>query len=166
MIRTVVLAAIAAALLSACTVKEVGIDPNMPTALLKDSDANLVKGNFLVADRADFFYAASIEGTAVSNNVSSTSMASSGNGFSLRVREEERRIPARPITLTIAAVTYFAAPISAMFNDSHQVSGEVRFEPVVGETYVVTGELRKGYSAVWIQTEDGRIVTPKIEKKT
>jgi len=117
------------------------------------------------ADRVDFFVMTRADGKQAGNAISATSMLNEGRGFSLKVQEFERPVPIRPMQVELLALTYYAAPISSLFNDTHEVKGTVRFEPAAGETYVVTGELRDGYSAVWIQTAGGRMVTEKVEKR-
>ncbi|MBC8036837.1 MAG: hypothetical protein H7X89_06440 [Rhizobiales bacterium] len=152
-------------LLSACAAQLVEEDFAGPTAVVRDSHANFVKGNLIRADRVDFFILSRADGKQTGNALSATSMLNEGRGFSLKVQEFERRVPIKPMQAELLALTYHAAPISSLFNDTHEVKGTVRFEPQADQVYVVTGELRKGYSAVWIQTADGRVVTEKVEKR-
>ncbi len=159
------LATALAVLLSACATPLVDKDFAGSTAVVRDSNANFVKGNLVRADRVDFFVMTRADGKQTGNAISATSMLNEGRGFSLKVQEFERRVPIRPMQVELIGVTYYAAPISSLLNDTHEVKGTVRFEPQAEQVYVVTGELRGGYSAVWIQTADGRVVTEKVEKR-
>ena len=75
-----------------------------------------------------------------------------------------REVPARSVSLEIAGRTEYAAPILALANKVYEVKGKLEFTPVVGERYVVTGQLGEGYSAVWVENEESRkVVARKVE---
>jgi hypothetical protein len=75
-----------------------------------------------------------------------------------------RDVPAQPQTFTISGRTHYAAPILAMVQTVHGLSGDIRFVPLGGHMYDVKGVFGDSYSAVWIEDEQSRaIMDHKIE---
>ena len=115
--------------------------------------------------KIDLFYAYKVDGKIINNILSETASRNSGRGFVLDVAPYERRLPVKPVTIELVATTYHAADIGGIFGESYFVSGTVTFTPVDGGRYVVRGILGEDYSAVWLETADGRVVGKKIEKR-
>ncbi|MEM6460467.1 MAG: hypothetical protein AAF724_00975 [Pseudomonadota bacterium] len=170
--RLVVLLSVS--LLAGCvTSAVVPEDYSGPTALIEDSSGEVVSPSspwfspkrLVEPQKADLFYVYQIDGKRVDNIAYKTEMLGGNSGFRLRLYPVERKVPIRTMKVTLAGLTYYAAPIGEMFNDVYRVSGDVDFTPVAGETYIVRGVLGKDYSAVWIETDEGSIVTQKVENK-
>lgn len=108
--------------------------------------------------KGQFFVVLELDGRAVQNALGETRSASYGRGFSLTSRYTTRDVPAMPMKVKLLATHQTAAPIheiaSRMAGTFYSAGGTVDFTPVVGRKYVVTGELKKERSCVWIQ-EDG-----------
>lgn len=161
---TIVSAALAL-LLAACATQLVKDDYAGPTAMVRDTYSNFVATTLFKAGHADFFVMARADGKFIENALQKTASANQGRGFTLAPYDHERRVPVRPIKAELRAEVFYSAPISSLLHDTRAVSGTVNFDPVAGESYIVTGELRDGYSAVWIATADGRLVTEKIVRR-
>ena len=144
-----------------------------PTAVLADSsgEVTLPKMGLLDPRRlvtpptVDMFYAFNIDGETIQTIGTRTYQRNQYRGFNLEVVQTERRIPIKPITVEIAGQTYHAADIGGIFGKSYFVKGTVTFTPVANTRYVVRGTLSDAYSAVWIETASGRLVSRKIEKR-
>lgn len=130
-----------------------------PTALVKDSNANFVSGGLFKSDKAEIFSMMKVDGKPIDNAFSRTASASEGLGMGMRVREHERRVPIKPMTVELFGILYYPAPISTLFNPTYETKRTVKFHPVAGETYVVRGRLGKSGSDVWIETAGGQRVT-------
>ena len=115
--------------------------------------------------KIDLFYAYKVDGKIINNTLSETASRNSGRGFVLDVAPYERRLPIKPLTIELVATTHHAAEIGGIFDESYFVSGTTTFTPLDGGRYVVRRILGKDYSAVWLETADGRIVGEKIEKR-
>lgn len=145
-----------------------------PTAVLADSSDNLVipeygilnPKRFVTPPKVDMFYAFNIDGKRIETIGTATYQRNQYRGFNIDVVPVERRIPIKPLTVEIAGQTYHAADIGGIFGESYFVKGTVTFTPAPNTRYVVRGALSKTYSAVWIETSGGRIVTKKIEKRS
>lgn len=170
----VALVALSALALAGClSTKLVSDDFAGPTAVLADSSANLIVPKFklfslrrfVTPPKIDFFYAYKIDGKIINNIASKTASRNQGRGFSLEVEPHERRLPVKPLSVELVGTTYHAAEIGGIFDESYFVNGTVMFTPAEGARYVVRGILGKGYSGVWIETADGRVVSEKIEKR-
>ena len=151
--------------LAACATKLVSDDFAGPTATVRDSYKNVTSATLIKAGSADFFVLQRADGKPVDNAISITRMTNTGNGFMLRPEGHERRVPIAAMQAELHAETYYSAPVTALFSNTHEVTGMVSFTPVAGETYVVIGELREGYAAVWIETAGGEVVTAKVERR-
>ena len=170
----VALVALSTLVLAGCmTSKVVPDDFAGPTAVLADSSANLVVPRFalfslrrfVTPPKIDLFYAYKVDDRPIVNIAALTATRNENRGFSLDVSPHERRIPVKPLTVELVGTTYHAAEIGGIFDESYFVSGTVTFTPVDGRRYVVRGILSKDYSAVWLETADGRVVGEKIEKR-
>jgi hypothetical protein len=148
------------ALLAACTSNPVPEGYRGPTARVADSWVG--RGDH----SADFFYVAAIDGRQIQNDLSFTEGANYGNGFSLTPFSYDRNVPAQAAAFTIVGRTHYAAPLLEMVNRVYEVRGEVHFAPEPNHSYIVTGKLGDGYSAVWIEdATTGQPVTARVEIK-
>ncbi|MGE0283927.1 MAG: hypothetical protein AB7P20_25395 [Rhizobiaceae bacterium] len=134
-----------------------------PTAVVKDTYANFVKGGFLRHEKVDLFIMQTMDGKLIDNGLLATARAGfkSSLGFSIKPQTFERPIPARPMTVTISAVISYAA--GGVYGGSREpatmATRKIRFNPVAGETYIVRGRIAEDNSAVWLETASGRIVS-------
>ncbi len=113
-----------------------------------------------------FFQLTTVNGRNVSTSSGETYEASYGRGFSMNPVSAYRQIPAEKSILKIEGITYYAAPILDLLGESFSVEGEVELDVLETNSYYVKGELSKEYSAVWIEDNNGNIVTKKIEKSS
>lgn len=140
-----------------------------PTAMIVDSSANRVDRKGFLNPRppkVDLFYAYKVNGKEIDTIATETYNKNQHQGFRMEVVPTERRVPVEPLTVEIAASTYHAAPVGVLFDKSYSVTGTVKFTPAAGQRYFVRGTLGENYSAVWIESAGGRVVTKKIEKRT
>lgn len=153
--------ALAAVVLSACTAAEpIPEGYTGPTAHIRDSSTE--RGSTSV----DLFFLSKIDGGEVFDSLSATANANYGRGFMLEPAVIGRDVPARAAVFTIEGRTHYAAPILELFNTVYEVSGESRFTPAPNRTYVVKGELRDGYTTVWLEdSETGEMVGQRIEQR-
>jgi hypothetical protein len=145
--------------LAGCAAKLVPDDYAGPTAVVKDSNANAVNGGLFKSDHAEIFAMTAVDGKGIPNGFSSTSSASEGLGMGMRLKNEERRVPIKPMKVILFAIVYYPAPISTLFNKTYATEKKVNFHPVAGQTYVVRGKLGDSGSDVWIETAGGQRVT-------
>ena len=129
-----------------------------PTATIKDSVQ--VNGG----SKADFFYAASIDGKAIEESRGKTIQANYGHGMSMNPQLVERQVPVQAMKLELVGRTHHAAPIQSLTSTEYQVKGVISFTPEANKSYVVKGELGEKYSGVWLVEEgSGNVVGNKIE---
>lgn len=117
--------------------------------------------------KGQFFAALEIDGREIQNAIRETRMASNGQGFSLSSRYTTRDVPVRAMKVKLIGTHQTAAPIheiaSRMAGTFFSVEGVADFTPVPGHRYIVTGELAKERSCVWIaDTESSAAATDKI----
>lgn len=150
-------------LLAGCTAKTLPEGFSGPTATVRDSYANYVKGGFFRSEKVDLFIMQEMDGKYVDNSVLATYRASfkSSLGFALKPQAHERRIPVRPMTVTLAVVTQYAA--GGQYGGSREpetlTTRKIRLNPVAGQTYVVKGRVDGERNAsVWLETAGGQKV--------
>lgn len=130
-----------------------------PTAYLYDTVSNTT------GKSAHFFEIDKVDGKGVDGSIVASMIASDGQGMALTTVRESRKIPAgNEMKVKLLGMRKYAAPILEIVNGSFKVHGEVIFAPEPDKTYVVNGELSKEYSAIWIEEQNGKIVTEKIER--
>jgi hypothetical protein len=117
---------------------------------------------------ANFFYLAKVDGNAIENSLGRTRAASSGQGFNMMFRVIERKVPAKPLVLTLVGRTAYATPIQeiAMASTMYSADATIEFAPAPDRVYVVMGVLREGKAEVWLQDQEsgervGKTVEPK-----
>lgn len=130
-----------------------------PTAVVKDSYSNYVKGGIFKSDKANFFVMTKADGKKIEEALTWTAMVSDGMGFSMRPQNHQRRVPIKPMKVELLGVVYYPAPISSLTNPTYETRRSVSFNPVAGQTYVVRGKLGEAGSDVWIETAGGKRVT-------
>lgn len=150
---------VCALLLAGCAAKLVPDDFAGPTAVVKDSNANYVKGGFFKSDKAEIFSMMKVDGKPIDNALSRTAIYSDGMGFGMSLQNHERRVPIKPMKVELLGLVYYPAPISSLLNPTYETRRTVQFRPVAGQTYVVRGRLGKSGSSVWIETAGGQKVT-------
>lgn len=155
--------ALALVLLSGCATVSNPIPQGYsgPEVLLDDS------GYPEGTSKARLFAALEIDGRPIQNALRETRMASHGQGFSLSPRYTIRNVPVLPMKIRIIGTHQTAAPIhemaSRMAGTFYSVEGIVDFKPVEGRRYMVTGDLEKERSCVWIaELGTAAVVTEKV----
>ena len=157
MIRSTFLIASFSALLGGCMSNPVPEGYTGPVARFQDT---MVKDG----NGVDFFYLAKVDGRAVENSLEATTQANKGMGAYMKPVVIGRNVLAQPQTFTISGRTHYAAPILAIVQTVHGLSGEIRFAPVAGHVYDVKGVFGDTYSAVWLEDEQTHaVIDHKIE---
>jgi hypothetical protein len=138
--------------LAACANLESPIEPGYAGPTVVVNDTQLPEGN----TRAQFFVIEEVDGRRVNNALIESRRASNGGGFTLVGRNISRELPSRPLRLKLLATEETGAPIEAIFRAAtgslaRSVEGIVEFVPQEGHQYIVTGEMSKETSSVWIQ---------------
>lgn len=128
-----------------------------PRATVKDS---VLKHS---ASKADFFYLDKVDGRDIETSLTATFQHNYGGGLTMTPVVIRNDVPAQNIRVEIVGRTYHAAPIQSFTNTEYRVAGEVDFAPEAGRVYTVKGILGEKYSAVWIETEDGKSASRKVE---
>ena len=114
--------------------------------------------------KIQFFELQRIDGREVLASSVSTMQRNYGQGFYMEPALESRAVPSGSCTLKLAGVTHVAAPILAFGGKMYTVNGEVTVTLDAGKSYLVKGVLSKEYCAVWLEDENGTLVSTKIEK--
>ena len=147
------------ALLAGCATQLLPDDYKGQTATLRDSYANFHSGGLLGPDNAEFFVATHVDGKYIQNALDDTEKANNGRGFSMRPVPYERKIPIRPMKVKLYGIIHYAAPIASILSKTYETRREVAFTPQPGGRYVVRGKLGDQSSTLWIEKEDGTVVT-------
>ena len=156
------LIALPALLLGACATVSSPVPEGYtgPTVQLSDS-------GFSESGRKGVFYSATaLDGREIQNSLRESRGASYGQGFSLSSRYTSRRVPVRSMKVKLIGTHQTAAPIhemaARMAGTFFSIEGVTDFKPMEGRSYVVTGELKKEQSCVWIM--DSETKQPSTEK--
>jgi len=156
------LCAVSLAFLEACASSPIPEGYTGPTATIRDS-ARPESGS-----RALFFYVAKVDGNAIPESLAVTRQVNYGRGASLTPKVIERKVPARPLVLTLEGRTAYGAPIQEIFNTKtmYSVNATVEFEQAPDRAYVVSGILQQDRTEIWLADEAtgervGKIVQPK-----
>jgi hypothetical protein len=131
-----------------------------PTALIIDTS------NSISSTRVHFYQLTHVDGRQVQSSSVRTSGANHGQGFAMDVIADSRLVPAGDVVLAIEGRTHVAAPILALGGNMHLVQGEISVHLEENVGYYVRGRLNKDYSVVWLEDNNGNIVSEKIEKGT
>ena len=100
---------------------------------------------------ASFFFLESYDGHDVQNALIATQRRNSGRGMAMTVEGYSRQVPVQEATFHIMGRTHCAAPIIEVGNTVYMIEGDVKFAPQGDGQYVIKGELRDDYSAVWVE---------------
>jgi len=163
MIRRMLLACACAALLGGCAAKLVPDDYTGPTAMVRDSSVNPAGSGQAGTGHSQYFVLAAVDRTPVQNSFSQTFAGAEGY---TNFRAHERKVPVRPMEVTLRAIAYFPEGFKRQGGASGmdavttaEIQRTVSFEPVVGETYIVRGAADDRSASAWIETAGGRRVT-------
>jgi hypothetical protein len=93
-----------------------------------------------------------------------------GGGMLLALKDKTIEVPCQPLTLTLNGGSVYAADgvamADSMMGGNQQATGDIQFTPKPNATYIATGVVSKGCTAVWLTDQKtGKIISPKIEKK-
>jgi hypothetical protein len=113
---------------------------------------------------ADMFYIQKVNNKDVVNTHRKSFGASSGQGGALVTQGHSHQLPALKTKLILSGETMHGAPIGYLFNagSNYLVRGEVDFIPEANKHYLISGELSKERSAVWIENLKGDIVSQVV----
>lgn len=107
-----------------------------------------------------FYAVMTIDGKDIDNSIRETRAASNGRGSYLVARYTTRPVPVMPMKIKLIGTHQTAAPIHELVSRAagtfYEVEGVVDFQPVEGRSYIVTGELKKNASCVWIADSQTR----------
>ena len=141
--------------LSGCATVAPSIPANYtgPRATLQDSGAAESDSKGRV------FAALEIDGERVNNSLRETRLASQGRGFSLSFRLTDREVLAKKLKVKLIGTHIVAAPIHEIASRAagtfFSIEGEVELIAEAGEAYIVTGNLSKEKSCVWVMRRSG-----------
>ena len=148
----------AAGLLSACVTQPVPQGYSGPLAKIQDTLAQRS------GHAVDLFFLDSLNGKKIDNALLETTSSNAGRGLAMDAKGFARDVPAIASTFSLTGRTHYAAPILELTNPVYQVKGTFDFTPLSGHTYVVRGELKPDYGAVWLEDADTKaIVGNKVE---
>lgn len=136
-------------------------DYSGPTALVRDSTIALT-GSGQTA-HSQYFVLVAVDGKEVQSSFSQTFAGAEGY---TNFRAHERKVPVKPMKVTLRAVAYFPNGLKGEGGDfgvdqitASAVQNTVSFSPVAGETYVVRGKADHRTGSAWIETAGGARVT-------
>lgn len=132
-----------------------------PTATVRDT------GMVEDGTKARMFALMEVDGQNVMNAFWASASTSRGKGPVLIPTYTERAVPVRPMKVLLRGSHATGAPVhelaSRMAGTFFSVEGTVDFLPEADHTYVVTGDLKKERSSVWIEdAATGKPVTPVV----
>jgi len=131
-----------------------------PTAMIVDTM------DPISSTRAGFFQITAVDGRDVLSSSNSTQAASSGQGFMMSQRTESRLVPSGKVTLSLEGRISVAAPILALTGGMYSIKGEVDVELESEMAYYVRGFLSNDYTTVWLEDNQGNVVSEKLEQGT
>jgi hypothetical protein len=102
---------------------------------------------------ASFFFLEAYDGHEVQNALVATQRRNSGRGMAMATEGYSRQVPAQEATFHLTGRTHCAAPIIEVGHTVYLIEGDVEFAPQGDGQYVVKGELRDDYSAVWVEDQ-------------
>lgn len=119
--------------------------------------------------KAKMFALMEVDGNRIMNAFWASANASYGRGSSLTTVLPERKVPAKPMKVTLRASHATGAPIheiaSRVAGTFFEVEGVVDFSPLPDHRYLVKGELKKEKSSIWIEdVESGKPATTIVSK--
>ncbi len=112
-----------------------------------------------------FFQLSKADGRTIKTSSWETYEYNYGKGFNMTPQLNHRFVPAKKSVLTIEGVTHYAADILAIFGSGYSISGDVVVELEENRDYYVKGKLSEDYSAVWLEDNEGNVVSEKIVKQ-
>ena len=115
--------------------------------------------------RVYFFELEKVEERLIKTSSWETFEYNYNKGFKMTAQLNNRKIPAGKTVLTLAGITHVAADILRLTGGMYSVRGDATVTLEEGKKYYVRGKLSRKYSAVWLEDEDGNIISEKIEKK-
>ncbi|MGE4247815.1 MAG: hypothetical protein AB7F09_00390 [Parvibaculaceae bacterium] len=133
------------------------------TAVVRDSSVNPAGSGQASAGHSQYFVLAAVDGKEVPNSFSQTFAGAEGH---TNFQAHERKVPVRPLKVTLRAVAYFpnglkgkggASGLDEITTAATQKT--VSFVPEAGETYVVRGQADERTGSAWIETSGGQRVT-------
>jgi hypothetical protein len=150
-------------LLSGCATVAPSVPETYKGPVVQLSDTGMQDGG----TKATFFLVSAIDGREIQNSLRETRSASYGQGFALSARYTSRQVPVASMKVKLIGTHQVAAPIHEIAlriaGSFWSVVGITEFLPIEGKSYVVTGELKKEESCVWIaESESKQVVTEKV----
>lgn len=131
-----------------------------PLAMVNDTSTDVS------STKVQFFQLSKVDERNVMTSAGVTYQTNYGRGFFMDVVTTGREVPATECKLHIQGMTHVAAPILAFGGGMYSVEGDVDVTLEDGKDYFVKGELSKEYSAVWVEDDEGNIISQKVEKRS
>lgn len=125
---------------------------NGPTASLLDTYEVISK------HKAQYFEAVLVDGRPLETSSDSAGRASSYS-FNLVNTMNLREVPAATSTILIRGITIGSAPIISLLGNHASVEGYVTITLEPNGRYIINGVLSESFSGVWVETNDGLIVS-------
>ncbi len=116
------------------------------------------------ATKVHFFELAEVDGRRIETSSYATLARNQGRGMSMIATIASRRIPDGNVKLKLSANTYVAATILRLGGEMYKIEGIVEVTLDKDTIYRVAGRLSKDYKAVWLETEEGIVISKKIEE--
>lgn len=90
--------------------------------------------------------------------------AGRGQGNSLTLVGMHREVPAQTLKISLVGLSYYAAPIAGIFasDGDFSIRGEIELAAQPNQTYLITGDINKTTSAVWVEDMYGNVVSDKL----
>jgi hypothetical protein len=162
---------ILSALLSACTYNPiVNIEPDVSfvSSTSTDESSNIYK--VTVKDtsythtnwKSYIYYISAVNGKSINSAMQKTYTTNYGLWRSMKIKLNDHNLPAGNVTLTLKGSTYIPVPMESIGNND-SVSGDVQIELEAGKRYRVNGTLYDGQKGVWIEDEEGKILTGELK---
>jgi hypothetical protein len=155
-VRTVTPLVLIGALMASCAQPPAPQKFTGPTAYLKTTETPRGENG------GDFFYLTKIDGEDFYSQ--NTPIPKINDGTHDTKITSTVEIPVKSTRFSVRAHTAYPAPIFGITNPVYDISGDITFTPVAGQTYALKGALEPDHSAVWIEnTQTGEIVGTKVE---
>jgi hypothetical protein len=147
---------------ASCATDPLPKDYSGPVAMLLDSvgfSGDMERHIFY--SRSEFFFASEIDGKKIKESLSASNAKGYGD-FDYQIIN--RDIPIRLLTVKLEGRVIYSPPIFALTHAGslYSATNTIEFEPVEGQTYIVTGKLAREGSEVWLEemSTHKRVGTP------
>ena len=111
-----------------------------------------------------FFVMTALNSNPTIHALQASAGRSQGQGNSLTLVGMKREVPAQTLKISLVGLSYYAAPIAGMFasDGDFSIRGEIELAAQPNQTYLITGDINKTTSAVWVEDMYGNVVSDKL----